>query len=278
VSTSDGNTTDYFPSAFIAIQVPYPGSDSAGTIFTCSVDVRWALGNNVALNVHNPWADFAQHGEILNMRPRDQSISGSEGDFLPNNDGTWRTIRLSPDWLNTLTPVFDYETPGWTSLASLLLGMGIDNSTGMVRFWSDLTTSIEGALATVVVDGILRTGFSGSSAHANFFSEYRIPPRWLLDNTGPRVLLVGNGNTFSPLTDAGPDTVTELYWSVTVKGYAYKADSTAYFLALSVLFIHSALALGHTVYVLFTRCSSDTWESFEEMLALSHSATPAPEG
>ncbi|MCJ1249167.1 hypothetical protein MMC30_006390 [Trapelia coarctata] len=229
-------------------------------MFTCSVDASWAFGNNVALNVINPWAVFAL-----------------EGDFLPINDGTWRTIRLSPDWLNTLTPVFDYETPEWTSLASLMLGMGVDNSSGMIRSWGDLQSPIEGALATVVAEGISRTGFAANSGQANMFSQYHTPPRWLLDDTGPRIILAGNGNAFLPLVNTGPNNVTQLYWSVTFKGYAYKADSTAYFLALSVLFTHSALALGHNVYVLCTRCSSDTWESFEEMLVLSHSAAPAPE-
>ncbi|CAF9930488.1 MAG: hypothetical protein ALECFALPRED_004612 [Alectoria fallacina] len=64
-------------------------------------------------------------------------------------------------------------------------------------------------------------------------------------------------------------TATPLHWSVVVGGYAYRADSLAYYLALTVLFVHAALALGHVVYGLRTRVCCDAWDSLVGLMVLA---------
>ena len=68
---------------------------------------------------------------------------------------------------------------------------------------------------------------------------------------------------------------TELYFSITVTGFGYTADSTAYYLALTVLFTYALLALLHTVYSLWTRTACDAWESLSDLLVVSQNSPPA---
>lgn len=64
-----------------------------------------------------------------------------------------------------------------------------------------------------------------------------------------------------------------------IGGYAYSADSLAYYLALTILFLHAALALGHVFYVLRTRVCCDAWDSFVDVIVLAaRSGTPSASG
>ncbi|RSM15464.1 hypothetical protein CDV31_004900 [Fusarium ambrosium] len=67
---------------------------------------------------------------------------------------------------------------------------------------------------------------------------------------------------------------TSFFTSISINGIAYKANSVTDYLAITVLLAHMVLVLGHSVYLVYTRRSSDAWDSVMEMLILAHNSQP----
>lgn len=262
---SDNTFTTDLPSAFLSVQIPYSGSNNTGTAFTCSVDARWARSTYSGGPVGDVDADYIQTATIQNARPVTPDLTlGYQYNFLPINDGTWRRLQIDLDWLNTLTPPLANSTSGYTSLAALLTDMGMDNSTGTIVDWIDLSSVLETVIATFVADGMSRQGYtSNGGSSTNFTDALNLLP-WDNSASSQQSLLAGTYHFPPPAGLATP-----LKWSVVVGGYAYRADSLAYYLALTVLFLHAALALGHVVYVLWTRVCCDAWDSFVGLIVLA---------
>ena len=263
VPLSDNSSTTDVPSAFLRVSVPYSVYNTTGTVFTCSVDARWAMGVYEGGPIADGHNDYVQTATIKKTRPV-PVLTGPQYNFIPINDSSWRRVQIDTDWLNILTPNFDAKTPGWTSLAALLTNIGIDNSTGLVYSWYDMTAPLETVIATIVADGMSRQGYA---ANGGLSMEVLDRLEWLPwdDLASSRQSLLAGKYSFP----RPPGEATRLEWSVVVGGYAYRADSVAYYLALTVLFLHAALALGHVVYVLWTRVCFDAWDSFLGLLVLA---------
>ena len=259
---SDNSYTTDLPSAFLSVQIPYSGSNYTGTTFTCSIDARWAVGIYSGGPVGDLDADYVQTATIQNTRPF-PDLTGYQYNFLPIDDGSWRRVQIDLDWLNTLTPALDNSTSGWTSLAALLTDMGMDNSTGMIVYWDDLPPILETVIATLVADGMSRQGYAANGGSSTHFSDALNLLPWDNSASSQQSLLAG---TYAFPSPGG--TATPLHWSVVVGGYAYRADSLAYYLALTVLFLHAAFALSHVSYILWKRVCCDAWDSFVGLLVL----------
>lgn len=270
---SDNSYTTDVPSAFLSVQIPYSEYNNTGTTFTCSVDARWAMGIYSGGPVGDIDADYVQTATIQNTRPF-PDLTGFQYNFLPVDDGSWRRVQIDIDWLNTLTPTLDNSTSGWTSLTALLTDMGMDNSTGMIVHWDDVPSVLETVIATLVADGMSRQGYAANGGSSTHFSDALNVLPWDNSASSQQSLLAG---TYAFPPPVG--TATPLHWSVVVGGYAYRADSLAYYLALTVLFLHAALALGHVAYVLWTRVCCDAWDSFIGLIVLaSKSSVPGASG
>ena len=245
------------------MQIPYSESNNTGITFTCSVDARWAMGIYSGGTVGDLDVDYVQTATIQNTRPF-PDLPGYQYNFLPIDDGSWRRVQIDTDWLNTLTPTLGNSTSGWTSLAALLTDMGMDNSTGMIVDWDDVPSVLETVIATLVADGMSRQGYAANGGYSTHFSDALNLLPWDNSASSQQSLLAG--------TYAFPhpgSTATQLHWSVVVGGYAYRADSLAYYLALTVLFLHAALALGHVAYILWRRVCCDAWDSFVGLIVLA---------
>ncbi|MCJ1460888.1 hypothetical protein MMC28_011270 [Mycoblastus sanguinarius] len=261
---SDNSYTTDMPSAFLSVQVPYSESNNTGTIFTCSVDARWAMGIYSGGPVGDVDTDYVQTATIQNTRPLVPDLIGYQYNFLPIDDGSWRRVQVDMDWLNTLTPPLSSSTSSWTSLTALLADMGMDNSTGIIIDWVDVSSILEATIATLVADGMSRQGYAANGGSSTHWSDALNLLPWNNSASSQKSLLAGT-YAFPPLVG----TATPLRWSVVVGGYAYRADSLAYYLALTVLFLHAALALGHVAYLLWTRVCCDAWDSFVGLIVLA---------
>ncbi|MCJ1416346.1 hypothetical protein MMC32_002681 [Xylographa parallela] len=285
--TYNNTIIDKYPSAFLTVQIPYPGSTTQGTVFTCSVDARWAEGNNIGTNVDSTTDVFLQHGEV----DSNAAIFAYTDMILPVDDGTWRTVDLDISWLETLTPALNISVnigsnstlppetlqhPGWTTLSAIFQQAGYDNSTGDVDDWYQLGQFTEMIIALLVSDGMSRTGLTQNSGTENKFGYFGDSNfAWLPDADSLVSALLSGGSAISPPNpNDGP--TTSLQWTVFIEGYSYAADSTAYYLALTVVFIYMAVALTHTGYTMGKRWFSDCWNEIPEMLALSHNSAPSP--
>ncbi|CAD6593282.1 MAG: hypothetical protein ASARMPREDX12_007012 [Alectoria sarmentosa] len=271
---SDNSYTTDLPSAFLSVQIPYGPSNTTGTTFTCSVDARWAMGTHSGGPLADLDVDYVQTASIQNTRPIAPDLRGYQYNFLPVDDGSWRRVQIDIDWLNTLTPPLDGSTSGWTSLAALLIDMGMDNSTGIITDWFDLSSVLETVIATLVADGKSRQGYAANGGSLTHISDAMNLLPW--DNSAPsqQSLLAGT-YVFPPSVG----TATPLHWSVVIGDYAYRADSLAYYLALTVLFAHAALAPGHVIYVLRICVCCDAWDSLISLIVLAaNSGMAGPSG
>ena len=73
---------------------------------------------------------------------------------------------ITPEWLQTLTPTLNQSQPGWTSLASLLTSIGVDNSTGLIDDWTRAASVIEIFTGLLIADAMSRQGFTASVTYA----------------------------------------------------------------------------------------------------------------
>ncbi|MDI1491386.1 MAG: hypothetical protein OHK93_002595 [Ramalina farinacea] len=272
VPLSDNTTTTDLPSGFLSVLTPFSDSSDPANIFTCSIDARWALGNQLGSPVGDLDAEYVQRAEILRTRSFAPDLPGFQYNFLPIKDGSWRRLQIDTDWLNTLTPLLDDSgTSGWTSLAALFTGMGLDNSTGMIVDWSDVSAPLESAIAAVVADGMSRLGYSLNGGSLTHFSDSLAQLQWDDSLSSQQGMLAGTYQF--PAPDPGP--ATQLHWSVVISGYAYRADSAAYYLALSVLFLHAAMALCHVFYMVWKKICCSAWGSLTGLVVLAaRSGTP----
>lgn len=97
-----------------------------------------------------------------------------------------------------------------------------------------------------------RQGYAANGGSSRHFSDVLDLLPWDNSASSQQELLAG---TYLFPLPAG--TATRLHWSVVVGGYAYRADSVTYYLALTVLFMYAALALGHVAYMLWSRVCCD---------------------
>jgi len=145
----------------------------------------------------------------------------------------------------------------------------------MIDSYSDITSSVETTLSALVAEGLARIGFTENGGSGNQWGDAASLLNYPSDT--PQVhdsILSDDGKAVLPPPGIDVGNLTKLHWSITISGYAYKADSTAYYLSFTALSLYVILALGHLAYSLYTSESSDAWHSFEDLLVLSHSSRP----
>ena len=259
---SDNTTTTDMPSALLAIITNEAAEDSntTGTVFTCSIDARWAS----VVYRGTPIDSFDQHFTVSATWSKSttypQNYTGWSHSFLPVSGGSFRKVAMELDWLQIFNPQWVQGEEGSTALAALFQDQSIGS---MVTTTPSNMPMLEMDLATMIADGMSRTSFALTG-----FTQNNL--------TGPLALLTSNPNTdwlpllkgsFKYPLPSGNSLKFDL--SVTVSGYAYFASTNAYRLALSVLFLHAALVLAHLVYVVRARKSSTTWQSLTNLLVLA---------
>ena len=268
---TDGSSTSDLPSAFLSILIPFGSNKSTGVLYSCSVDARWAKSTYRGSQIALIGSIYSQTAQTESNRRFQPTQTGYDDNFLPINDGSWRKVQITDDWLKVLTPTLRNSSTSQTVLTELLTKMRLDNSTGEVFEWADLTSILESVAAALVADGMSRLGFetnAGRSTHISD-SEYILP--WNETASNIRSVLESKFTFPRPAS-----TATEVQISIFVAGYAYSADSAAYYLALTILFIHAAIAVGYLAYILKTRECCDVWDSFLGLFVLAATSEVSP--
>jgi hypothetical protein len=117
---------DEFGSATTGLALLFPPkADRAGMAISCTIDARWAQGQNWVTASVAAW-DKSISLEPMQARPshlRPPPASDIYPDprlFAPTDDGTWRRIYATPEYLDALTPPID-DHSNQTTLESILL-------------------------------------------------------------------------------------------------------------------------------------------------------------
>lgn len=286
------NPRDNYPSTFLAIQVSQNATSSIA--YTCGIDARWVNGDASISNVaqNSP----VQEGVVTSKINLTGAFEFPR--YIPIDDGTWRQVSIDLDWLYTLTPLLNNsgsqpplqsrESLGWTSLSEMLTTAGFDNSTGLVQSdtaWGEATPSMECLIAILVAEGMARIGQTENGNNDIYFQNNE-GDVFMNDGTTGVInstmnaawdsILLNDNKAIIPPPNVGDDNIYKSNWTVTVTGFAYKRDGVSSWLAMSVLLLYSAFVLFHFFWWLIgTGESSDAWDSFEELIALSYNSRPS---
>lgn len=265
------NPQGSYPSTFLSIQVPQ--NDVNATVYTCAVDARWVEGD--ATLSHVAQDSPLQAPVVTSQFVHEYNLPR----YVPIDDGTWRQVSVDLDWLYALTPFLNNsaspsppqtrDQPGRTSLSAMLATAGFDNSTSLVGEggWSDQIPKLESIIAILVAEGMARVGQADTSVYIRTETDDTIT--LVYDS----ILRGSSAHIYNPLY-VGASNGTKVHWSVTVVGYAYRADGVAYYLAVGVLLIHATMALLHIAHGLRKGMMLDAWSSPEELMALCHNSIP----
>lgn len=259
----------------------YSATDDGDQILapvTCSIDARWARGTIFGSSL--PHTDnMVLSGSLATTAAQPNNMT-----FAPVPGPDWRFAQLDKTWLDVLTPLLGGKNStrkkGWTTAASMFAYAGLDNSTGLVTgSWASISHTLESTIGTLVVDGMSRTGLSNNGGNMHQVMERYGWMRWLpsrLSEPGSYFDRILDGKTvvMEPNNTIGAP-LTRMRWDVTVSGLAYKADTTAVYLAIAVMFCCTVIGAFHAAYILITRRSSEAWDSIEEMIVLSQLSRPS---
>lgn len=243
----------------------------------CSIDARWARGTNVgsALPVTDNMVVF---GSLASTAAR----AGDVG-YSPIPGPEWRFAQLDKTWLDALLPLLgganSTRETGWTTAASMFTYAGFDNSTGLVVEWATLCHTLESTIATLIVDGMSRIGLADNGGNLGHVMDRYEWMDWLpskISDPGSYFdrLLDGKTVVLPPNTTTGAK-LMRMHWDVTVSGLAYRASSTAVYLAIAVMFACSTIGACHSAHMLISRRSSEAWDSIEEIIVLSQLSRPS---
>ena len=258
---SNGSSTTDVPSALLRITMPLGKKSSTGIVFACSVDARWAMSIHQGSQIGSQGNAYIQQPQPQSTRTPLSNQPGSDHNFLPINDNEWRKVQIDIDWLAVLTPTQDNGTD---TLANLLANIGFDNSTGGVFEYTDLTTVLDSVAATLVTDGMSRLGYTANGGNITHISDADSLVHWTESASNKKHLLQSK---FSFNHPQGAASKIEL--SIFNNGYAYHANSIAYYLALTVLFLHTVMALGAVCNIMRTSDYCSSWDSFMGLFVLA---------
>lgn len=316
---SNGTQGQTFPSAMMAIRLPFPNSTSSGQTLTCSIDARWAQGTFVQLGTQTA---INHKLGLLRSRTNRDLISVSEGltstgrrqagarPFSPIDDGSWRTVNLSNEWLQAITPrVMAGETnntAAMSTIGDLLIdtllfseSSTVDQGIGWFRdqcnfhgnstlqMWqpkngsssdcmAQVSTRAEIIITAVVLDAMSRVNSpSDLGGHVN---ESVSVGAWLDDGTQYDALLRRKASSQKYNGGDNDPTHVTCRWEVFISGYAYTVNGVAGILSLTILYLYIAIVVCHIGLMLWRRESSDSWEAPEEMIALAMTSEPPADG
>lgn len=135
----------------------------------CSVDARWAQGLSL-ITRNDLGGDFDESSAVSHQRP-----GTNFQEFSPVDDGSYKRINLSMEWLHALTPANQGDA---TSLEAIISASGLSHlDTSSPRAAAVCTVFLEHIISVVVANGISRVGLSrqttrGYSLVADTFLDY----------------------------------------------------------------------------------------------------------
>lgn len=282
-----GNVSSSYSSAMLVINVPVQtgGSFSERTI-SCSIDARWAPGlfksqsfveaDDVLVPIIDP-----SHIRTMDLELDSSFTKDSTANFAPKNDGSWHTLALGLDWLNTLTPRLVDSNSNQTTLTSLLEIINLRNTidragTPYQHPDSVINRFVEMIISTVIVDGLSRIGGQDQLDAQNF--TITVPQDQAVD------FLEGTPNHPRFSYPQPPSNATSGRMAMThnpeITGLAYSANDTARQLALALLLTYVLIVVVHLLYsAVWGRREGrtcDAWKDIEELIVLAQNSPPQP--
>ncbi|RFN53302.1 hypothetical protein FIE12Z_2452 [Fusarium flagelliforme] len=244
-----------------------PDSENMGRwiLQGCSIDGRWAKGKTkITENPLSVKYDFSSDQPRSTVDSKVDVEAYGWARFKPPNDGTWRRINITAGWLSAL----NVELPGTGQANGTRNQRTIESILEVAsdRPLGDMDSNLmrEFALAVIVADGLSRSSSWLTTNYGSTFEPLVSEP-WNKSSATTLVRLGGPKNTPKSGTSTNN---AKLHMQMELHGYAMSAESWFDFLCIVVLLTHTMIALGHSVWVVWHRRTSDAWENITEVLTL----------
>lgn len=278
---TNGSTTSDVPTTFVNLQIPAAGNwTNWGAFMACSVDARWInatiVGTDFNQDALGSYFVYAQMPDDYTNPTPESQFPYTDDAVKVSADDDWLTA-LTPDVLAINTPGFNSSTsPGYSTLADILRAMRLDDGFTALR---PVLYQIESVVATVVADGMSRIGYSINGANetlSGYQDQVVLRYNTSFDPPSPWSKAAYKGTATTPFVPGYDESnSTFFHFDAYLQGYSYKADSTTYWLALALFYVHALVVLCHLGYRLFVnRKSSVAWEGIMDLLALALVSEP----
>jgi hypothetical protein len=266
-----------FGSATAGLALQFVGSNETVSrrAMGCTVDARWAQGDNWATSSQPAW----QWERAATLVPTRASPSQTryfdvpQGLFLPTNDSTWRRISATPEYLQGLAPILNSST-NMTTLESILVNsipnLSINSMPNPFKAAINISDPIslipfiEHVISTIVADGLARTG-----------SYLQRPASESLDGLLFDGATVVSGWSLEPQNSSLVKSTASMRMETSVDGYAYIISGFTAYIAVASLLLHTMIALLHIFWILWKRQTSSAWDRISELVALAQNSRPA---
>jgi hypothetical protein len=220
------------------------------TIFACTIDARWAP---VKL-YFQPLVDGTVHPDNVYPDPGTPNIS---------------QIQIDPTWAESLNlPIPGTDLTAMERLIQSIVANDLEDphnhDSASVLFLPELAVS----LGLTITDGLARIGWQERFA----FTSKQGTDTFMLTT-------ISDEGKFLNTVPYSPDqtrTWLHLEWTEEHYGYGYSATTITAKVAIAVLLLHSALAIGHTIVVCFPKkvWTCDSWGTIGGLVVLAMNSRP----
>ena len=231
-------------------------NDYGAVIYVCTIDSRLAPASVTTLA---------------------QAVVGGEPDGWWNlatygADNTYPRILVDHEWAKYLNPVAKSDNS--TAFQTMLKIANLWDS-DQVEDYNDAQHKVESLLATVIANALARRDYGRELAgnllgDSGGLSDNReTVAEWANQMMPSHGRAMGPGGNAFNVSLSDQQNSTKFTMHTTANGYAYSSQGSAAQFAMFVLFLHALLAVGHWIYMSWSKQSSSSWDSIAELVALA---------
>ncbi|KAM0548164.1 hypothetical protein ACHAPJ_009962 [Fusarium lateritium] len=232
----------------------------------CSIDARWAKGKTIMeMTMNTPLDHDFVVGRVLNLVETELEFRGLLG-YVRYDILSPTLPDKAPDELPWL-PITGSKR---TTLETLFTTKYDPNNSRQTEF--------ESLIATVFVDGLLRSGLIPNLGGSRFLE----PLPWggfgpEHENLARKLLHQGDPLEVLPEPEVlKPGNRTRFEMKAIYRGYVMTVEGWFDWLSVIGLLLHAVMAIAHTFLVVIMRKTGGAWDSLLELIALTQRSTPPP--
>ncbi|TVY76140.1 hypothetical protein LSUE1_G008647 [Lachnellula suecica] len=263
---------------------PWTSNNRSRIVFGCTLQASW-VNTTLFTDEYSFWSGWYPW-DINFYQPYPSWIAPVAGEPVSPTNGR---ITVTDAWLDMLTPPTPQQGPGYytwnpSTIESILMNAGFtnndkfDNNSTLMSDWVNSNNNslsrarfLETIICSVFEDGLSRAGSYRVFNTSGSASDWSLASYNRTSNFDQNII---RGQDALVQPDVASQNFTKLDVKMRITGYAYQA-SLAQYLAMSVLLGHLVLALGHTIWVIWRRKTSDSWDSISKIIALAQNSSPA---
>ena len=286
----------------LLFELPWTSSLDSRVAIGCTVSAVWAPGMLTSDSVSSQYAWSSQLlADYTQARILDNLNASS-----PTANRVHRLITLDPSWLIALTPPAPdagFQDGDWipNTMEQIISDTHIteffddyrtraemywldgqckmaytDQNWTQVDMWNDLSCGkgnkrilLESIITVGIADGLSRFGSSRVYNTAPDLRDWSLQASVDID-VDNNALLQGKQAVQLP---SDPNLVIQTM-RITIDGYAYNASSITDYLSTAVICIYMLVTSLHTIWILWHRVTSSSWDTVTELISLCLNSTP----